>query len=144
MGTQYPDISKTQHFPFYWVIQFRLESQLWPVRSHFLMDTSCRIHPSPSQTPSLNLEVPLPSSSWAWTSLHRPLVACLCNDNSQPCLLPSEQSPELDCIWLVQPIVDLIPPLTLRTTKHTPGGELFSQSQPWHSLLLILSSSQIP
>ena len=79
--------------------------------------------------------MPLARCCWARPGLQHPLVAILSNDKPETCLLPPEQSSWMEGTGLVHPIVSLIPPLTLRTTKCIPGGLFFSPNQPWPSLL---------
>ena len=72
--------------------QFGLDSQMQWFSNQFLLDPSWRIHPYTFQTPSLSLEVSVPSSYQAWPALWRPLAAIMSNDSSEACLLPPEQT----------------------------------------------------
>ena len=57
----------------YRVCQFRLACQLKPVSNPISMDTSWGTHSSPS----LSVDVPLSSCSWAWTMFQHPLADIL-------------------------------------------------------------------
>lgn len=65
--------------------------------------------PSPSQTPSLSMEVPTLDSCWACLVLKRPLVAILSNNNSEPFLLPPDLSRGRTTLhWCTGPLTSIL------------------------------------
>ena len=61
------------------------------------------------------------------------LADILSNDNSQPCLLPSERTP-LDGLPLAPaPLGGFNHSFPSKNTQAPAGGLFFSYSQPWHS-----------
>ena len=62
---------------------------------HLLFGQFLGVPPSPSGIPTLSWEMPTGRSRWHLPVFWRPLVAIISNNNSEPCLLPPDQTQRL-------------------------------------------------